>query len=183
MGVSFTVVPSNFDEYLDHSLPAAELTSLLALGKARAVAALYPEALVIGSDTLVTLNNQHLGKAIDLAAARAALQAQAGQEVVVTTSVVLLCTSLGLEEVHADATQVLFLPANHRNIETYLQTGDWKDKAGSWGLQSGAASLVEHMSGAYDTVLGLPTDILAGLLQKQGVPAQTVHLTPPIPTL
>jgi septum formation protein len=181
MGVVFEVVPSDFDEYLDHSVSAEQMTIELGLGKARAVAEKYPGALVIGGDTIVTLDDQHLGKAEHEAHARDMIHAQTGQTVVVTTSVVLVCKALGLEEAYADSTNVVMRPPNSELIEIYLKTGDWTDKAGAWGIQSGAAPLVNHIEGELDTVLGLPTKKLASILRKHGVPAKTVKLKPPVP--
>lgn len=181
MGVKFTVVPSDFDEHLDHSVPAGPMAIELGLGKARAVAEKHPEALVIGGDTIVTLGDQHLGKAEHEAHARQMIRAQTGQTVAVTSSVVLVCKALGVEEAVAEATGVVMRPADAERIETYLKSGDWADKAGAWGIQSGAAGLVDHIVGNFDTVLGLPTRLLVPMLKKYGVKARSVALKPPVP--
>lgn len=180
MGLICTVIPSDFEEYLDDSRSAAELAKELGLGKARAVAKAHPKALVIGSDTIVTLNGHHLGKTADSNEARAILRAHAGQTAVVTTSVALLCIELGIETAETDEAAVAFCPLDEAAIEAYLRTGDWKDKAGSWGIQSGAAPLIDHLEGAYDTVLGLPTATLARLLAGQGIEARPVRLVAPV---
>jgi septum formation protein len=65
MGLDFTVVPSDFEEYLDDSRPVEDIAMELGAGKARAVAEKYPEAIVIGSDTIVTIGEVQLGKAAD----------------------------------------------------------------------------------------------------------------------
>ncbi|HSW98637.1 MAG TPA: nucleoside triphosphate pyrophosphatase [Candidatus Saccharimonadales bacterium] len=181
MGVTFTAVTSDFDEQLDHARPATEVAKELGLGKARTVAEKYPEALVIGGDTIVTLDGKQLGKATGLADARALLKAHAGKTVVVTSSVVLVCKALGLEIAEADEATVQFKPYNEAANETYLASGDWADKAGAWGIQSGAAPLIRHMHGRYDTVLGMPTHMLAELLQAQGIAAHPLEPTPPVP--
>lgn len=181
MGVAFTVVPSDFDEYLDHQRPPAEVAKELGLGKARAVAARYPEALVIGGDTIVTLDGVQLGKARDMQEARQWLRDHAGKEALVTSSVVLVCKELALERAEADEVTIQFKPYNEAANEKYLATSDWQDKAGAWGIQSGAAPLVDFMQGRYDTVFGMPTHILAELLRGQGIEARALELAPPVP--
>jgi septum formation protein len=181
MGVQFTTITSDFDEYLDHSRPPAEVAKELGLGKARVVAEKYPEALVIGSDTIVTINGVQLGKAEDIEEARRWLKDQSGHEALVTTSVVLVCKALGLEEARADESTVHFKPYDQALHEAYLQTHNWADKAGAWGIQSGAAPLIEYIQGDYDTILGLSTRVLAELLEAQGIEARVLHPEPPVP--
>lgn len=183
MGVQFTAVTSDFDEYLDHGRTPAEVAKELGLGKARVVAEKYPEALVIGSDTIVTINGVQLGKAENIEEARQWLKDQSGHDVLVTTSVVLVCKALGLQEVRADECTVHFKPYNQAAHEAYLQTHNWADKAGAWGIQSGAAPLIEYIQGDYDTILGLSSRVLAELLKAQGVQARVLHLESPVPVL
>jgi septum formation protein len=181
MGLKFEVRVSNYDEYIDNTLPAKELSIELALGKARVIAERNPEALVIGGDTLVTLNGEHLGKAPDVATARQMLRALDGQTASVTSSVVLLCRAAGLELTDADTTVLHTAPTDNATIEAYLQTNDWRDKAGAWGIQSGGSFLFNSIEGAYDTILGLPTEFLARMLEKQAVKTIPVHLASPVP--
>lgn len=181
MGVDFLVIPSDFDEYLDHGRPAKEVAIELGVGKAKDISQKHPQALVIGSDTIVTLNGEQLGKPKDINQARQWLRDHAGLDIVVTTSVVLLCEESGLHEAAADETIVHFKPYSNSDNEAYLATNDWADKAGGWGIQSGAAPLIEYISGRYDTILGLPTHILAKMLQAQGIQASELILDPPVP--
>lgn len=183
MGVQFTAMPSDFDEYLDHSRPAAEVAKELGLGKARAVAQEYPDALVIGGDTIVTLNGVQLGKAESVSQARQWLKNHAGQDVLVTTSVVLVCKALGLEQAEASEAVVHFKPYDETANEAYLATDNWRDKAGAWGIQSGAAPLIEYVKGDIDTIIGLPSQLLARLLAGQGVQAKPVDVPSPVPVV
>jgi len=181
MGVQFKALTSDFDEYLDHDRPATEVAKELGLGKARVVAEKYPEALVIGGDTIVTLNGVQLGKAEDIHQARQWLKDHAGQDVLVTTSVVLVCKTLGLERAVADEATVHFKPYNEAVNEAYLATNSWVDKAGAWGIQSGAAPLIEYVVGQGDTIIGLPSHLLAKLLVEQGVPTTPLDVPLPVP--
>lgn len=181
MGLQFVVVPSDFDEYLDDSRTTEDIAKELGLGKALAVAATFPEALVVGSDTIVTLQGRQLGKPRDITEAREFLKAHSGQTVTVTSSIALVCKTLGLKQVSADTATVVFKPYDPRAAEKYLATGDWHDKAGGWAIQSGAAPLIDHIAGEYDTILGLPTKLLVKYLAKQGIKAEPVMLVPPVP--
>jgi len=181
MGVTFTAIPSDFDEYLDFNRPAAEVAIELGLGKARTVAEKHPEALVIGGDTIVTINGKQLAKPHDIEEARATLKDHADGQALVSSSVVLICKELNLELTGCDEVNVQFKPYDEAVNELYLASGDWADKAGGWGIQSGAAPLVAWMKGRYDTTLGMPTHILAKWLQEQGIDAHSVELTPPVP--
>lgn len=176
MGVSFSIIPSDFNEQLDHSRSPIEVAEELGLGKTKAVAGSHPEAIVIGGDTIVTIDGKQLGKPLDESDARATLQAQAGKQVTITSSIAVVCKALDVEIVTADEAFATFKPYDRSIHETYLATGDWADKAGSWGIQSGGSPLVDYIQGEYDTILGLPTKLLAKLLQDQNIQAHSVTL-------
>lgn len=181
MGVEFDVVPSNFDEQLDDSRTPEEVAVELALGKAHEVAARYPDALVIGSDTIVELEGMQLEKPKDSMDAKRILTMLSGKKNTVFTSLAIVCLAQEIEIVSADATDVYFNPFNEAAIDAYIATGDSMDKAGAYGIQSGAAVLIDHIEGDYDTVVGLPTRELSRLLQELGFASKSVLLDSPVP--
>lgn len=181
MGVKFKAVPSDFEERLDDSRPAHEVAVELGLGKAQRIAEKYPEAIVIGGDTIVSIGNHQYGKPENKTEARQMLQEHNGQVALVTTSVVLVCKATGLVDTRYAQTEVLFKPYDEEAAEAYIGTGDWHDKAGAWGIQSGAAPLIAHITGDFDTVVGLPTRLLARMLANVGVDAQPVTHDSPVP--
>lgn len=183
MGISFETIPSDFDEKLDDSRTAEEVASELALGKANAVAEQHPEAVVIGSDTIVTVNGKQLEKPHDAAEAYDMLRLLAGNVNEVSTGVAVVCKAGGVELVGADTTKVYFRPYDADAVARYVETGDPLDKAGAYGIQSGAAPLVDHIEGYYDTVIGLPTVLLSTLLAQVGVVAAPVELESPVAQL
>lgn len=183
MGVDFDVIPSKFDEYLDDSRQPEAVAKELALGKALDVARDHPDAIVIGSDTIVTTTDgKQLEKPHDAAEAQAMLEGLAGQTNIVTTGLAVLRLSDSTQLVGSDSVSVLFKPYDEKTVVEYVATGDPLDKAGAYGIQSGAAPLVENMSGNYDTVIGLPTQLLSEFLEQLGVQATPVNITPPVPT-
>ncbi len=177
MGVDFTVQPSSYDERLDESRSAEEVAMELSLGKAKDVAQSNPDAYVIGSDTIVGINGRQMEKPRDIDEARAMLLALAGHESTVSTGVAIVNLSTGTELVGVATTKVYFKedgPEVQQLREQYLATEDWRDKAGGYGIQSGAATLIDRIEGDYDTVVGLPTRLLAQKLQELGIDASRV---------
>lgn len=172
MGLKFTVVPSDFDEWLDDAQSPHDVAIQLGLGKVRSVAVAHPEAVVIGGDTIVTIDGKQLGKAESIDEAREMLQSLAGKVHVVTSSVVVMCAAEKYEFATADETQVYFKPYDEKAVETYLATNDWHDKAAAYGIQSGAGSLVDHTEGDVETIIGLPTRLLIEPLAHFGITAK-----------
>lgn len=181
MGAPFTVIPSKFEENLDSTRPVEEVAIELALGKARTIAAQYPQNIVIGADTIVLIDGIQLGKPADKEDARRTLQQLAGRMNMVATGLAVL--HQGTEHTMVSITKVFFKPADHAALEQYLATGDWHDKAGAYGIQSGAAPLIDHIEGEYDAVLGLPTRKLATILHSYGIACSPAELHAPIPVI
>lgn len=179
MGVDFTAIPSSFDEQLDNDRTPAEVAEELGLGKARAVARAHPDAIVIGSDTIVSIDGKQLEKPVDAEEARKTLHDLSGKMNIVTTSVAVIYGEK--EFVGSDSAKVFFKPANEAAIDYYVDTGDPLDKAGSYGIQSGADILIDHIEGNYDTIIGLPTALLTEYLGICGVKATAVELIAPVP--
>ena len=180
MGVEFETVPSDFDEKLDDSRSPAEVAQELALGKALAVAALHPESIVIGSDTIMTIEGKQLEKPKDNNDAVAMLKSLGGKTHEVTTGLAVVRKSDGVQLVGSDTTAVHFRPYDEAAVARYVATGDSLDKAGAYGIQSGAAPLFAYIVGRYDTVIGLPTELLAGMLAELGIVAHSVELVCPV---
>lgn len=180
MGVEFDIAPSQFEEYLDDSLPPEEVASALGLGKAMAVARDNPEAIVIGSDTIVTVSKQ-LAKAASDDEARAMLKLASSTPNKITTSVAVLCLAEDIQIVKTENSYVYFKPYNEAEVDKYLATSDYRDKAGGYGVQSGAAPLVEYVVGNTDNIVGLPSHLLAPILESFGIKAQTYDYPLPVP--
>ncbi len=180
MGVEFMVVPSNFDEKLDDNRAPEVVAIELAVGKATDVAEKFPEAIVIGSDTIVTINGRQLEKPRDTAEAYDMLELLSGTHNEVTTSLAVICKANGTFFTGSDTTKVYFKPYNQQAVKAYVETGDTVDKAAAYGIQSGAAPLIDHIQGRYDTVVGLPTQLLEDFLAQVGITAKPVELDCPV---
>jgi septum formation protein len=166
LGLDFEIVPGEVDEtYVDHEMPAAH-AERLAREKAIAVAASRPGHLVLGSDTIVVLGSDVLGKPRDAAEAAAMLRRLSGREHEVFTGVALADGS----RVHSavERVAVRFRNLGDSEIDDYVATGEPLDKAGAYGIQDMGSALVESIQGDYFAVMGLPVVRTIDLLKRAG---------------
>jgi len=176
MGIVFDVMPSNFDEKLDDARSPEDVAEELAAGKAMAVAKEFPSAIVIGADTIVTIDGKQLEKPTSEENAVELLTMLAGKTHEVTTGIAVIGLNEGIHLIDSDTARVTFKPYDEEAIRAYVATGDPMDKAGAYGIQSGAAPLIAKFDGHYDTVVGLTTSLLAEMLQMIGIHADAVEL-------
>ena len=157
IGVEFTVHVTDADE-LDAG-PPHEVVVENAFRKARAAAdVIGSQVPVLGVDTLVALGPRIFGKPADRDAARATLQALAGREHVVLSGVCLI--SDGDVRTAAARTRVRMRALEGRELEAYLETGEWCGRAGGYAIQERGALLVAEIAGEYLNVVGLPVATL-----------------------
>ncbi len=160
LGVKFRIVPGDAEEVAHEHLSPLEICQLNAHRKARAVAKKIPDALVLGADTLVFLDNEILGKPRDLRAAERMLGRLQGRTHQVVTGVSLIHLRGHRERIFAVSTDVLFHPLNRGQIRSYLQRIHPLDKAGAYAIQEFGEKIVSEISGSYSNVVGLPVEEL-----------------------
>ncbi len=165
-GVRFRVVRIRYRERLRPGLSPAQNAMRLALGKARAARGL--KGLIIGADTLVVLGSEIIGKPSDERHARAMLRSFSGRPQWIYTGVALRNTVNGNTIVFADRSKVTFKKMSDRQIEAYLKTGEYRGKAGAFGLQGKGAHLIASVSGSKSNVIGLPLEKLKPKLRLMG---------------
>lgn len=170
LGLPFVVVPSDVDETVPEGVAPEDVAVRLAVEKARAVAALHPEGVVIGADTVVALPDppRLLGKPGDDAEAAAMLRALRGRWHAVSTGVAVARDGTVLQAVVT--ADVRMGEYSDEAIARYVATGEPRDKAGAYGFQGRGRSLVAEVRGSELTVVGLPLRRLAELLLAAGVP-------------
>ena len=117
LGIPFDVRGPSFDEQLVMGRSAIEQVQSFAQGKARSVAIQEPEAIVLGSDTVIELDHGVLGKPADPAEARAMLRRLAGRDHYVCTAVSLVCSALGIDVVALSSSVVQMKPFDERAHE------------------------------------------------------------------
>ena len=161
--IPFTVCISDADETMDPKLSPAEAVAVVSRRKAEAVPR-GEDDVVIAADTIVVLGSEILGKPKDPADASRMLHLLSGRDHQVMTGMTVLrgehcavCTEI---------TDIHFRSLSDREIEAYIRTGEPMDKAGSYGIQGGAALFAERLVGDYYNVMGLPVCRLGQLLRE-----------------
>lgn len=175
LGVPFEVDPASVDETSDEREPV-RLAEALALSKARAVAARRPGDVVIGSDTVVTLEGRLLGKPADAAEARAMLLALRGRTHEVVTGVAIVVAARHTEVVAHDRTTVVMRTYTDVECEEFIGRGEPFDKAGGYAIQDAAFRPVARIEGCECGVMGLPLWTLRRCLAEAGVETATPAL-------
>lgn len=158
----FEVLVSDVDEEALTVADPIETAQILAEAKARAVAVLCPEALVIGADTVVFLGKEQFAKPRDAADARRMLRALSGRTHIVATGVCLVSPE-GVQTFH-DRTHVTFRDLTDEEIAAYVAGGEPMDKAGAYAIQGLGATFVLRREGSESNVVGLPMERLSALL-------------------
>jgi septum formation protein len=169
LGIPFDVKSPSFEEQLVVDRPAIEQVQSFAQGKAQSVARQEPEAIVLGSDTVIELNHHVLGKPADLAEARTMLWRLAGRDHHVLTAVALVCSARAIDVVALSTAVVRMKPFDERVHERYLATGECLGKAGAYSIQGEGGDLIDSVKGDFPTVVGLPLRLVSQLLIQVGV--------------
>jgi septum formation protein len=167
VGIKHEVRPADIDEaYLAGEQPHAH-AERLAREKVEAVSRDVPDALVIGSDTIVVVDGDVLGKPRDEAHAAAMLARLSGRSHIVITAVAVEWR--GVVRSSVEEVGVTFHPMASSEIEAYIATREPMDKAGAYGIQGYGATIVERVDGDYFAVMGLPLQRLVRLMTELGV--------------
>lgn len=150
-------------------MPPGDLVEYLALKKAKAVASQRERGLVIGADTIVTMEGKVLGKPGNPAEALDMLNALQGRVHHVYTGVAVIDSAGGREATSHVCTAVSFRRAGRAELEAYVATGEPMDKAGAYGIQGKGSVFIDRIEGCYFNVVGLPLAKLATMLQGFGI--------------
>lgn len=134
-----------------------------------------PDLLVIGGDTVVEIDGEILGKPQDRRDAAAMLGRLSGRTHLVTTGIAVART--GAEtRVESETSEVRFHPLGRKDIDAYLDTGDFDGKAGAYGIQSEGRRLVAGFRGCYYNIVGLPMKRLVAMLREAGAASPSYRL-------
>ena len=160
----FTVKVSDVDESAITAPTPAGLAKALARAKCLAVAETEPEALVLGSDTVVEFEGEVFGKPKNRQDAQRMLQALSGKRHYVHTGV---CMAQGDHiENFVVSSAVEFFPIEEADLQGYIDTKEPYDKAGGYAIQGHAAVWCKGIEGCYYNIMGLPVSQVAQALKK-----------------
>jgi septum formation protein len=163
-GLAFEVHAADIDESRLPNENAATYVQRLALEKAQAIHARFPDTTVLGADTTVVLDGEIMNKPTGVADAERMLRALADRTHQVYTGIALVNASSRL--VHLETTHVTFSAISEEDLALYLASSDPLDKAGAYGIQGFAARWIPRIAGDYFNVVGLPIAATMRLLRE-----------------
>ncbi len=166
IGLDFVISPPiNFQEELNGANPGVVVCGN-ALGKAKEVSDKHKKSIVIGCDTIVTFNNEILGKPLTSDNAYMMLKKLSGNCHCVFSGLAVIDTQIHKELVGYDKTEVKFKVLTETEIRDYVESGGPLDKAGAYGIQECGEKFVESIKGSYSNVVGLPKELLVRFLTE-----------------
>lgn len=159
VGIACRVVPSEVEEKITTVVPK-DVVMELSAQKAEEVAGRMKEpCVVLGADTIVSVNGKIFGKPSDVQQAKEMLLELQGTTHQVYTGVTLIWIGeqkIQKRETFYEMTEVTFYPMTEKEIMAYIRTGEPMDKAGAYGIQGRSAIYIEKIKGDYNNVVGLP---------------------------
>lgn len=171
LDIDFTVIKSDADESIvnPHGIPVNVYVQELALLKATEVYGRVSaeDALIIGADTIVTVDGEILGKPADEADAFRMIRALSGRTHQVYTGICVVRSEDGYSVCDSECTDVTFSELSDDEIYEYIHTKEPYDKAGGYAIQGKGALLIEKISGDYFNVVGLPVRKLVKLMKEE----------------
>ena len=172
-GLSFSIVPSRFDEK-SVTISLFEIhAKTLAEAKANNVAADYPDSWIIGADTIVISEGAMLGKPASAKEASSMLECLSGKKHFVLTGYCICCKAKKKYFSETIKTEVLFRNLTREEIEAYIQTKEPFDKAGGYAIQGLGVRFVKKIKGSFTNVVGLPVREVISALLKEGALSYT----------
>lgn len=163
-GYPFDVVVADIDESIDSNLPLEDAIQQLAYKKAKKIFDDYPDAIVIGSDTIVSINQNILGKPKDEIDAFNTLKLLSGKTHEVITGLTVLTKEKAYN--HVSINHVTFYDLSNEEIKKYISSKEPMDKAGSYAIQGIASRYIKSIEGDYYAIVGLPVSVVYHILKE-----------------
>jgi nucleoside triphosphate pyrophosphatase len=164
--MEFQTIPGRAEEIHPEHLSPHEICQINAYRKARATAKKYPDALVLGADTIVCVGTKVFGKPKDLKEAHNMLSHLQGRTHEVVTGVCLMHLREHRQKLFVESTTVTFRHLHSEQIKRYLSKVNPLDKAGAYAIQEDGDELVKQIHGSLANVIGLPIERLKAELDS-----------------
>lgn len=155
-GIEPRVIKSNTKERIQFYEKPEQISMSLSFKKALDVSKRVNTGLVLGADTIVVIGDTILGKPDSKLHARQMLKTLSGKSHKVITGFAIIDLENGIKLVDYETSEVLFNRLTIREIDSYINTGEYLDKAGSYAIQGKGAILVSKINGCYFNIVGLP---------------------------
>ena len=169
LSLKFKVDASDCEEEIDSELEPAELVRQISVTKAKSVAALHPNAVIIAADTIGVIGKKILGKPHTENEAGKMLKEISGKPHLVITGFTILDTTTNQMISETVKTTVYIKKLTRQEIDAYVKTGEPLDKAGAYAIQGLGAVIVEKIEGDYYNVMGLPLNAVTEALKEFGI--------------
>ena len=169
LGYPFDVVPPAFTECLTPGQPADTQAREFAFQKAASCAAREPDATVLGSDTVIALDEEVIGKPRDLRDAEIMLRRLMGRRHVIYTAVALVQRRHAVQDVAVASVCVWMKRWDDAQLTAYIESAEGLGKAGAYSIQGVGGQLVERIEGDFTAAVGLPIQLVATMLNLRGV--------------
>jgi len=167
-GIEPVVCPSDFDESLINSPDGCDLVQKLAQAKAETVTPKFPEALVLGCDSVLAVNGEIYGKPDSPEEAITRWQKMRGSTGILYTGHALFDTKHRTKIVRCGMTKVKFALISDRTIVDYVDSGEPLKCAGCFALEGKGGLFIEHIEGCHTNVIGLSLPLLRDMLSDLG---------------
>ena len=164
LNIEFEAIPADIDEQINPDNDLTKEIEKLSYQKANHIYKQHPDALVIGSDTIVKINNKVLGKPKTYEDASSMLHTLSDNTHEVITGVTIITNDK--VETFSQTAKVTFFPLTDKEIDEYIKTQEPMDKAGAYAIQGIGAKFIKSIEGDYYTIMGLPIGELYHRLNK-----------------
>jgi septum formation protein len=169
LGTPFEVIGPAFEERISPHLSIEDEVIDFAAGKAQSVARKYPNSVVIGSDTMIAVDGQKIGKPADRTDGARMLRLLSGKTHQILTSVAILDDTGGPGLRTVERVRIDMLPYTDAEVLRYLECNESLDKAGAYSIQGEGRKLIEAIRGDYLAAIGMPLRPIADYLKTRGV--------------
>ncbi len=169
LGITFEVVAPTCEEIPSATHSPSKQASQFALDKAKSVSSQYPEHLILGSDTIIEIDGQLLGKPENLQNAEHMLRQLRGRLHHVHTGVAMIQKSANVSLKFIETATVWIKKFDEQTLAEYLDTQESLGKAGAYSIQGKGKRFIDKIEGDYPTIVGLPLWKTAKLLEQQGI--------------
>ncbi len=169
LGLNFSINPPEHFIEKESGTEAEDLVCHNSLGKAKEVAVNYRNAIIIGCDTIITIDKEIFSKPLTSENAYTMLEKLSGRWHNVLSGLAVIDTEFDKELVGYEETKVRFKVLSKDEIDDYVKSGEPLDKAGAYGVQGYGKVFVEEIAGDVSTVIGLPKGLVVKFLSEFGV--------------
>lgn len=167
-GFQFEILTSDYPEIDEPFLSPVEQAKKHAFNKAKLVADILNEGIIIGCDTVVSLDQKLIGKAKDEAHAKEIIQSLQGRSAQVISGLCLFNADIQRNVITEVTSEVTLHPMSEAEIDWYISTNEWKDKSGAFSVQGIGSRFIASIKGDYHNIVGLPIAKVYQILRTWG---------------